>query len=126
MKNLAYKTIEAENSSKVLKRSVASGAGVPTPLSAVQAWPTVEVILAIVLLALFTGCTAPWRSNHPFTPAYKPKNVFVWGSSLPPHIRRVACLPMACDNDTQLSDGRDTLEPVFRDELAKTRLFETV
>jgi len=85
--------------------------------------------LATMLLAIslfLSGCAF----QHPqqlLDSAYRPQNVFMWGSGLPPQIRRVALLPMACDqNEAEMLDGRDTLEPIVRMELQKIRKFEII
>jgi hypothetical protein len=81
----------------------------------------------MAILMTFTGCVLPQYSPHLLAPAYRPDNVFLWGSRLPPQIRRVALLPMACDQDVpELVDGRDILEPIVQCELAKIRRFELI
>lgn len=84
-----------------------------------------RVACFIALLMLLTGCALPQPVSRLITAPYRPQNVFVWGPSLPPQIRRVALLPMACDQDTaEMAEGRDALEPIMRVELAKLRRFE--
>jgi hypothetical protein len=81
----------------------------------------------MAILMIFTGCVLPEHSPRLLAPAYRPQNVFLWGSSLPPQIRRVALLPMACDQDVpEMVDGRDVLEPIVQCELAKFRRFELI
>ena len=81
----------------------------------------------MAILMIFSGCVLPEHSPRLLAPAYRPQNVFLWGSRLPPQIRRVALLPMACDQDIpEMSDGRDVLEPIVRCELAKIRRFELI
>src|SRR5579862_8600658 len=76
-------------------------------------------------LIMLSGCALPQSTSRFLTPSYRPQNVFVWGSSLPPQVRRVAVLPIDCDQNTsEMADGRDALEPIVRVELAKLRRFE--
>jgi hypothetical protein len=83
--------------------------------------------LVLAILLVFTGCILPQPAQHLVTAAYRPQNVFVCGSSLPPQVRRVAVFPMACDQDTtEMVYGRDALEPILRVELAKLRRFELI
>jgi hypothetical protein len=80
-------------------------------------------LLFLGLVLLVPGCSQ--FNQHMLTPAYHPKNVFVWGSGMPAGIRRVALLPMACEpNDPDLVEGCDALAPVIQQELAKTHKFE--
>ena len=58
---------------------------------------------------------------------YQPKNYYRSLGQLPVNIRRVAVLPTTCD--AQISDvqhGRDLLDPVITEELAKTKKFEVI
>jgi hypothetical protein len=81
--------------------------------------------IAVVMIS--PGCVMPQRAPRLVATEYRPQNVFVWGSGLPPQIRRVALLPMACDREIpEMTDGRDTLEPIVRRELAKIRKFEII
>jgi hypothetical protein len=83
----------------------------------------VAVLLSSLLL--LAGCATPQAAPPLLTSAYRPWNVFAWGSILPPQVRRVAVLPMACDPDNaEMLVGRDALEPILHDELAKLRRFE--
>jgi hypothetical protein len=80
-----------------------------------------------VLLLVFCGCAGIGPAPRVLAAAYRPENVFVWGSSLPVNIRRVALLPVACEEDSaEMSAGRDALEPIVRDELNKAHRFEIV
>ena len=82
-------------------------------------------IVVILVLLLLAGCTLPQAAPPLLTAAYRPRNVFAWSASLPPQVRRVAILPMACEpDDAEMMVGRDALEPVLRGELAKLRRFE--
>jgi hypothetical protein len=61
------------------------------------------------------------------TPDNRPENVFSHSPTLPPTLRRVAVLPLSCDNQQdQLADGCATLGPILEAELAKTRKFEII
>jgi hypothetical protein len=82
-----------------------------------------------IILLTAPGCA--WTQRVPglaaLTPAYRPQNVFVWSSSLPPQIRRVALMPMSCDEkEPELIEGKVALEPVLRTELAKAHRFEII
>lgn len=82
-------------------------------------------IFGLAALLLLAGCATPQAAPPLLTRAYRPRNVFAWGSTLPPQVRRVALLPMACDRDNaEMLVGRDALEPILRAELAKLRRFE--
>jgi hypothetical protein len=86
-----------------------------------------RIATAPAILLIVTGCALPHPSTHPFTSAYRAQNVFTWGSSLPAQVRRVAVLPMACDQGTaEMVDGRDALEPIMQVELSKLRRFELI
>src|SRR5579859_6770289 len=79
----------------------------------------------IALLMLGSGCTLSQRAPRLLAAPYRPQNVFLWGSGLPPQIRRVAVLPILCDQDiSELVYGRDLLDPILQSELAKIRRFE--
>lgn len=83
--------------------------------------------LLITVLMILPGCMLPQRAPRLVATPYRPQNVFLWGSGLPSQIRRVALLPMACDLEVpEMVDGRDTLEPIVRRELAKIRRFELI
>lgn len=80
--------------------------------------------VSTVLLLVCPGCAFP-GAPRALTPNYRAENVFVWNSSLPSNIRRVALLPMTCDETTpDIVEGRDALEPIVREELTKLRRFE--
>jgi len=60
-------------------------------------------------------------------PGYQPSNVYYRQPTLPAQLRRVAVLPMTiAKDDSQLEAGREALERIFWDELAKTKHFELV
>jgi len=99
----------------------------PTPSRAAGRPGSLLAAVVFCGLIVFPGCALPQPSAHLLTPTYRPRNVFAWGSSLPPEVRRVAVLPMACDpNDADMAYGRDALEPIMRVELAKLRRFELI
>lgn len=78
-------------------------------------------------LLLLSGCALPQRPSQVLMPGYRARNVFLWSSALPSHIRRVALLPMTCDPSApDMVDARDVLQPIVVTELAKLRRFETV
>ncbi len=89
-------------------------------------YPLMRLAVAAVAVALLLcGCACPQFGPQTLTKAYHPQNVFVGRSTLPPNIRRVALLPMACDQTTpEMVSGRDALEPIVHIELAKTHRFE--
>ncbi|HVM59862.1 MAG TPA: hypothetical protein VMV72_03265 [Verrucomicrobiae bacterium] len=53
-------------------------------------------------------------------------NVYCAANRLPANLRRVAVLPVTCDDNLQAEAGRDALQPVLLAELAKTAAFEVV
>jgi hypothetical protein len=83
---------------------------------------------ALVMCALFTGChTVATPSDVLLGKGYQPQNVYTESGALPRNIRRVAVLPLVCDEDNSvMSEGRATLQPVLVNELAKTKKFEVV
>jgi hypothetical protein len=82
------------------------------------AWP--------LLCAVLSGCSLiPHQERELVTGSYHPENVFVSATTLPTYVKQVAILPLVCDQqDVELAAGRDTLEPILRSELAKTRKFQ--
>jgi len=86
------------------------------------------VLLAVLgALALLTGCETPGAALADLRAPYKPDNIFLAGGKLPGGLKRVAVLPLACDQrQTDLSSGRDALQPVLFAELIKTKHFEVV
>ncbi len=83
---------------------------------------------ALAACALFTGChTVATPSDLVLGKGYQPQNVYTESGALPKNLRRVAVLPLVCDeNDAIMKEGRATLEPVLMDELIKTKKFEVV
>ena len=83
--------------------------------------------LGAALLPLLAGCASPGSTAVALSRSYRPDNVFGGNGQLPAGIRRVAVLPLVCDpQSTDLTVGRDTLEPVLIAELNKTKKFEVV
>ena len=76
-------------------------------------------------LFLFSGCALPRPPGHVLAAPFRPQNVYGSGATLPQNLRRVAMLPVSCDQSTaEMVEGREALEPIVRDELQKTRRFE--
>jgi hypothetical protein len=87
--------------------------------------PWMAFFTLLVGLVLLSGCALHRHAQVSLAAAYRPQNVFVWKSAPLRQIRRVALLPMACDENTPgMTEGREALEPILRDELTKTRKFE--
>jgi hypothetical protein len=85
---------------------------------------TAGLVVACLSLA---GCALTPNPITGLEPAYKPENVFLYAPTLSPEIKRVAVLPMACeDQRPDLADGCATLQSVLQTELLKTRKFEVV
>ena len=83
------------------------------------------VALLVSALFLFSGCALPQLPGHVLVAPFRPQNVYASGATLPLNLRRVAMLPVSCDQSTpEMVEGREALEPVLRDELQKTRRFE--
>lgn len=82
--------------------------------------------LALLSLAfLLTGCSTKALTDPIIGPDYVPRNVYQQAPKLPPTVRRAAILPLALNpRDTMAVAGRETLEPLFRSELAKQGKFE--
>ena len=83
----------------------------------------------LALCAILTGCALPARQVGSLvpTPDYRPDNVFLYPSVLPADLRRVAVLPLACEEICgDLVAGCETLRPVLQAELIKTKKFEVV
>ena len=83
--------------------------------------------LLFAMLCLTAGCkTASLRDPVTGT-GYQPKNYYRSLGNLPVNIRRVAVLPTTCDDHiSDVQHGRDLLEPVITEELAKTKKFEVI
>ena len=84
-------------------------------------------LAAPAICALLAGCAIGTPSDLVRGAGYQPKNVYLGMAALPVNIRRVAVLPLVCDdNNFDLAEGRDTLGPVLCSELIKTKKFEVV
>ena len=87
------------------------------------------ILLGLFLISqiIFGGCVLPRHTAQvTSTQAYHRQNVFVAGR-LSPQIRRVAVLPMTCDQDVpDAIKGRDALEPVLLGELVRLKRFEVI
>jgi hypothetical protein len=87
---------------------------------------TFSTFLAAILVFV-PGCALTQQGPRALTSSYRPQNVFVWNSALPANLRRIALLPMACEqNLPEMVDGRDALEPIVCTELAKLHRFEII
>jgi hypothetical protein len=79
---------------------------------------------------MFGGCTLPaprFANFTPLTPDYEPGNVYSYGTGISPDLKRVAVLPLACEEQRpELQDGCNVLNPILQSELIKTRKFEVV
>lgn len=83
----------------------------------------------IPFLALFVaGCSLiPEPQRQLATPSYQPENVFTGAPALPPNLKRLAVLPISCDQDPwELQAGREILQPILQSELGKTKKFEVL
>jgi len=82
---------------------------------------------ALAVCGLLGGCAIGTPRDIVRGASYHPQNVFVDLPSLPVNIRRVAVLPVTCDeNSYNATQGRALLEPVLTTELIKTKKFEVV
>lgn len=87
----------------------------------------VRILAGLSVCVLLAGCITPPFQTTTLTPSFQPENIFLLTGKLPPYVKRVAVLPLACDSgNSGLVDGRDILAPVLLAELTKTRKFETV
>lgn len=90
--------------------------------------PQVRLLWGFLVAAFLMcpGCSLlPPEMTRAFVAPYKPQNVFVWGANLPPQIRRVALLPIACDPSApETVEARAALDSVIRLELGKLHKFE--
>ena len=78
-------------------------------------------------LVLCFGCKTASLKDPVAGAGYRPQNFYRSWGHLPVNIRRVAVLPATCDNTiSDVQHGRDLLEPVIMEELAKTRKFEVI
>jgi len=83
--------------------------------------------MAVAGPLVFGGCAAPLRQTGWDTRQYEPNNVCSAAPVLPPTLRRVVVLPLACNaQPPDLSDGRDALDPILRSELVRAKRFEVV
>ena len=90
-----------------------------------NAAPTAFAAAVVCMLMLVPGCVLQQRAPRLVATPYRPQNVFLWGASFPPQIRRVALLPTTCDPDVaELVYGRELLDPILQGELAKIHKFE--
>ncbi|MGD1019099.1 MAG: hypothetical protein ABSA12_07240 [Verrucomicrobiia bacterium] len=81
------------------------------------------VTLALTIGALFHGgCTSAPADRR----AEPVNNVYSAVTRIPEPLRRVAVLPVTCEDDSDAEAGRDALQPVLLAELAKTSAFEVV
>jgi hypothetical protein len=88
-------------------------------------WP--PVALLAVAATMFTGCQTPSVVAVHLSSPYQPDNVFQAANQLPADLKRVAVLPVACDEQqTDLASGREALGPTLLAELTKTKRFEVV
>lgn len=82
---------------------------------------------ALTLLVLVGGCKTATLADPVTGANYRPQNFYRSLGSLPVNIRRVAVLPVTCsDGSSDLDYGRDLLENVITEELAKTKKFEVI
>lgn len=85
------------------------------------------IMVLAVALVLLTGCETTGVMAVDLSAPYKPDNVFLTASKLPGDVKRVAVLPLACDErQTDLVAGREALQPVLVVELVKSKKFEVV
>ncbi len=76
---------------------------------------------------MLTGCQSPTAVAVDLSNSYRPDNVFVATNDLPRDIKRVAVLPLACnEHRSDLVAGRDALGDTLVAELIKTKRFEVV
>lgn len=87
----------------------------------------IRCLAVLAVICLFTGCKTASLSDPVTGAGYQPKNYYRSLGNLPVNIRRVAVLPATCDdNISDVQHGRDLLEPVITEELAKTKKFEVI
>ena len=83
----------------------------------------------IVVSGFLAGCTTPGSLSQIdlMKPVYHPDNVFQYTPVLPYDLKRVAVMPLACDERrSDLLDGCQSLDPVLLAELVKTKRFEVI
>jgi hypothetical protein len=89
------------------------------PILQMGAW-----LAACLLLA---GCATTKQQASQPEPAGSPENVFVSAPVLPRGLQRVAVLPLASEElGSALSENCGTLQPIFLEELIRTKKFEVV
>lgn len=85
-----------------------------------------RLLPAAAALVFLAGCQSPPIHVLP-QPRYKPTNVYRKGPVLDSEVRRVALLPMSGLLPTEtFQAGVDSLQPILRSELEKTRRFEVI
>lgn len=98
----------------------------PNP-PAVRVSATVATVWLMTTLTFLSGCKTASLSDPVTGSGYQPKNYYRSLGQLPVNIRRVAVLPTTCDGHiSDVQHGRDLLEPVIAEELAKTKKFEVI
>lgn len=86
-----------------------------------------NVFFIAAMCALLAGCTIGTPRDLARGHSYRPQNVFAGADTLPANMRRVAVLPLVCDeSDYDLSESRAVLQPILLAELMKTKKFEVV
>ena len=81
----------------------------------------------LAVLVLSAGCKTASLSDPVTGSGYKPQNFYRSWGHLAVNIRRVAVLPATCDDAiSDVQHGRDQLEPVIMEDLAKTGRFEVI
>lgn len=82
--------------------------------------------LALGLLPFLPGCAStPASSERTASDEFKPANYRAAAARLPGEVRRVALLPLTCDDATpETTAGRDAMAPILAQELAATGRFE--
>jgi hypothetical protein len=81
------------------------------------------VLAGLLSLWLATGCAAGGLGKKP---VYQPNNIYGADRPLPDRLRRVAVLPVASGSCQESTAGQQSLQPILRTELAKTKRFELV
>ena len=95
--------------------------------SRLSRWVSCPWTLSIAFAVALTGCHTPRLKDIVLGPDYQPANVHRLSDQLPKELRRIAVLPMTCDEThPEALSGTQTLETVMRTELMKTGKFELV
>lgn len=82
-------------------------------------------VFAVLAACMLAGCRSPSRLAD-LGPRYKPENVHA-AAKLPPHLARVALLPLACTGDGSAAvDSADALADTLETELRGPRAFEVI